>query len=275
MRSSLFRIVERTIERRAVYIFKTLIISLVIGLWIPIIIVSIMSFAQDTLFQFPPKNLTLKWYFEIAKDPQAINVIMMTLKVSLVATPLTVIFAVLTSFGLSRYTFRGKNAINLLVTLPLIVPLIVTGVGLALFFGILDIGGGYFAIVLAHVVRTIPFATLVILPTLIAFDKRLEEAAMDLGSNEFQTFRKVTLPNIIPGIIAGGLLAFTISINEFIYTYFVRATGSKTIPVWLWNRIRYSLSPKINAISVIFLVIALSLVLISVFLTRVDFVISE
>ncbi|WP_241964283.1 ABC transporter permease [Halorubrum sp. 48-1-W] len=138
-------------------------------------------------------------------------------------------------------------------------------------FGLLGLPD-YVAVVIAHVIRTIPFATLVILPTFLSFDRGLEEASKDLGADEFETFRQVTLPNVFPGVVAGGLLAFTLSFNEFVYTYFVKGSGDPTLPVFIWNQIRYNVTPEVNVISVVFLAVAVSTVLAAVSVTRVELI---
>ncbi|MFB9808810.1 ABC transporter permease [Haladaptatus pallidirubidus] len=174
------------------------------------------------------------------------------------------------AYAVDRFVFPGKDILQLLATLPIVVPLVVTGIAMVLFFGAINFQQGYWSIVIAHVVRTIPFATLVILPTFLTFDRQLEEASKDLGANELETFRQITLPSVFPGIIAGGLLAFTLSFNEFVYTYFVKDSSTTTLPIYIWNQIRYNVTPEVNVISVVFLLLAVSLVLIAVSLTRVE-----
>jgi spermidine/putrescine transport system permease protein len=130
--------------------------------------------------------------------------------------------------------------------------------------------GGFIEVVIGHVVRILPFAALIILPSFLSFDKTLEEASKDLGANSLQTLWQVTLPNVFPGIAAGGLLAFTISFNEFVVTHFVRGSGMETLPVYLWGRIEHAMSPKINVISVVFLAFAVITVLLAVAITDVE-----
>lgn len=261
---------ERFCHNYGPTIGRLTIAIVVFALWLPIVLVMYMSFAADGVLSFPPDELTLEWYFVFLENDAAINSVFTTLKVSLVATPITVALATMLSYGVSRYEFRGKDAIQMLVTLPIIVPLVVVGVAMALFFGMLNIGGGFASVVAAHVVRTIPFAALIILPTFLTFDRSLEEASKDLGANEFETFWNITLPNIMPAIIAGGILAFTISFNEFIYTYFVRGTGMETMPIYLWSRIQHNVTPEVNVLSVVFLVVAILMVLLSVMLTNIS-----
>ncbi|MXV63935.1 ABC transporter permease subunit [Natronorubrum sp. JWXQ-INN-674] len=267
---SAFGWLERFCHNYGPKIGRSTIVIVLLALWLPIVLVVVMSFAADGVLSFPPDNLTLEWYFVFLENDAAISSVFTTMKVSLVATPITVALATMLSYGVSRYDFRGKSAIQGLVTLPIIVPLIVVGVALALFFGMINVGGGFWSVVAAHVVRTIPFAALIILPTFMTFDRSLEEASKDLGANELETFWNVTLPNIMPAIVAGGILAFTVSFNEFIYTYFVRGTGMETMPIYLWSRIQHNVTPEVNVLSVVFLVVAILLVLVAVLLTNIS-----
>ena len=250
-------------------------IAVLAFLWLPIGVLVFMSFADGGVLSFPPDELTLRWYGVFLENEAARGAIVTTLTISVPSTIVTVTLATMIAYAVDRYGFRGRRMLQLLSTLPIVVPLVVTGVALVLFVdGTLGLPD-YPAVVLAHVIRTIPFATLVILPTFVRFDRRLEEASKDLGADELATFKQVTLPNVVPGIIAGGLLAFTLSFNEFVYTYFVKGSGDPTLPVYIWNQIRYNVTPEVNVISVVFLAVAVTLVLVAVSLTRVDLLTSR
>ncbi|SEH57395.1 spermidine/putrescine transport system permease protein [Halopenitus malekzadehii] len=268
--SSLSAAVERTVHTHAARM-ATAVIALVIAfLWIPIAVLVFMSFAAGGVLSFPPEQLTLEWYRVFLTNDAAIDAIVTTITISVPATIITVTLSTMIAYAIDRYVFPGRDWLQMLATLPIIVPLVVTGVAMVLFFnGTLGLPE-YVSVVVAHVIRTIPFATLVILPTFLTFDRRLEEASKDLGADELRTFWQVTLPNIFPGIVAGGLLAFTLSFNEFVYTYFVKGSGDPTLPVYIWNQIRYNVTPEVNVISVVFLVVAVTMVLVAVSLTRVD-----
>jgi len=239
-------------------------------LWAPMAVLVFMSFASKGVLSFPPEQLTLRWYGVFLENSAAHQAIVTSLQVSIPVTIVSVVLATLIAFAVVRFDFPGKRFIQILATLPLIVPLVIVGVAMTLFFGILGVSSGYGTVFVAHVVRTIPFTTLIVTSTLLTFDKRLEEASMDLGADEIRTFRKVTLPNIMPGVIAGGLLAFTISFNEFVYTYFVKDSATTTLPVYIWDRIRYGVTPEVNVISVMFVLLAAVLILIAVLLTGVE-----
>jgi spermidine/putrescine transport system permease protein len=265
--------VERVVQNHGGSLARLAMVAVFGFLWVPIAVLVFMSFAEGGVLSFPPKELTLRWYGVFLGNDTAIDAIVTTLQVSIPTTFITVVLATLIAYAVDRYVFPGRTTLQLLATLPIVVPLVVTGIALVLFFGLirpLIVISGYPAVVLAHVVRTIPFATLVIIPTFLTFDRQLEEASKDLGADELQTFRQVTLPNVFPGIVAGGLLAFTLSFNEFVFTYFVKDSATTTLPVYIWNQIRYNVTPEVNVISVVFLVVAVTLVLVAVSLTRVD-----
>ncbi|WP_435156724.1 ABC transporter permease [Haladaptatus sp. DFWS20] len=264
------RPVERVVHRYGSHLGRLAMILVFLFLWLPIGVLVFMSFAKGGVLAFPPKELTLQWYATFLNNQAAISAIVTTLKISIVASLISVVLATLIAYAVDRFAFPGKDVLQLLATLPIVVPLVVTGIAMVLFFGAINFQQGYWSIVIAHVIRTIPFATLVILPTFLTFDRQLEEASKDLGANELQTFRQVTLPSVLPGIIAGGLLAFTLSFNEFVYTYFVKDSATTTLPIYIWNQIRYNVTPEVNVISVVFLLLAVSLVLVAVSLTRVD-----
>ena len=264
---SVFNRLETIVHRHGQRVGLVLMVTILTLVWIPIGIVTLMSFADQGVLSFPPETLTLKWYAEVIQNDTAIEAVLTSLKINLVATPITVLISVIAAFGIARFDFRGKNALQMLLTLPIIVPLVVAGVAMTLFFGNINLSSGFTTVLIAHVVRTIPFAALIIIPTVINFDRTLEEASKDLGADEFRTFRRVTLPNILPGIVAGGLLAFTISFNEFVYTYFVRDTATQTLPVYMWGLIRDGITPEVNVISVLFLLLATVILLAAVSLT--------
>jgi len=262
--------IERFVHSHAGQLAEVVMIAVLAFLWLPIGVLVFMSFADGGVLSFPPDQLTLRWYGVFLENEAARSAIVTTLTISVPSTIITVTLATMTAYAVDRYGFRGRGTLQLLSTLPIVVPLVVTGVALVLFLdGTLGLPD-YLSVVLAHVIRTIPFATLVILPTFVRFDRGLEEASKDLGADELATFRQVTLPNVFPGVVAGGLLAFTLSFNEFVYTYFVKGSGDPTLPVYIWNQIRYNVTPEVNVISVVFLVVAVTLVLVAVSLTRVE-----
>ena len=275
LRRAVARPFERLVQAHADRLARVVMLVVFAFLWLPIGVLVFMSFADGGVLSFPPDELTLRWYRVFLANDAALSAIVTTLTISVPATAATVVLSTMIAYAVDRYAFPGRGGIQLLATLPIVVPLVVTGVAMVLFFrGTLGFRG-YPSIVVAHVIRTIPFATLVIVPTFLTFDRRLEEASKDLGADQLRTFRQVTLPNVFPGIVAGGLLAFTLSFNEFVYTYFVKGTGDPTLPVYIWNQIRYNVTPEVNVISVVFLVVAVTMVLVAVWLTQIDLLARE
>lgn len=261
---------ERFVQRHAGRIGRGVIAALLVYLWAPIAVLVFMSFSETGVLSFPPRSLSLKWYHVFIADGAAQRSLVTSVKVSVPVTVVTVGLAVLVAYGVTRYDFRGKESLQVLATLPIIVPLVVVGVAMIFFFGALGVGTGYHTVFIAHVIRTIPFATLILIATLLGFDRTLEEASKDLGADELRTFRKVTVPNILPGIIAAALLTFTVSFNEFVYTFFVRSSQTTTLPIYIWERIRFSVTPEVNVMSVVFLVVAIVFILLAVAVTRVE-----
>lgn len=268
--SSLVSKVERFAHNHGRRVGRVAMAFVFFYLWAPMFILVIMSFAANGVLSFPPTEFTLDWYVAVLNNEAVLNALVTSLKVSIPVTFMTVTLSLLLAYSIARYEFPGKEYVQILATLPLIVPLVVGGVALILFFGLIGMETGYWTVFFAHVVRALPFAALIIISTFLTFDRTLEEASMDLGADEARTFRKVTFPEILPGIIAGGLLAFTISFNEFVYTFFVKDSTTQTLPIYIWERVRYGVTPQVNVISVLFIVVATVLVLTAVYFTRVE-----
>jgi spermidine/putrescine transport system permease protein len=247
------------IQRHGGSIIHKVALAVLVLMWFPMLTLVILSFSGDGLLAFPPATFSAQWYVEVFTSEQAISSLSNTVKVALAATPIAMVLGMLTVIGIDRYEFTGKNAVLLLIITPLLIPAVVGA--LAVFQVVESLRlQGFWPVVAVHVLKTLPFATLVLLETFSNFDESLEKAAMDLGASEIKTFGTVTIPNIANGIVAAGLLAFTFSFNEFIFTYFVRSSGMMTLPVYLWNKTVYGLTPAINAISVIFLFVAMLVV---------------
>jgi spermidine/putrescine transport system permease protein len=228
----------------------------------------ILSLSADGLIAFPPESITLKWYFAIFTDPAALSAIKNSLIIGVGAVITTIVFAMLFAIGLDRLEFELKTTALYIIVLPLIIPGIVGGVAVFQFAEFLGISG-IFVVIAVHVVVTLPYATLIILETLSNYNRSFEEASMNLGANEIETFRQVTLPNIKNGVIAASLLVFTFSFNEFIFTYFVRGDSFQTLPIYLWGQTYQGISPIVNSVSVLFMVVATTMVLAAVLATNV------
>ena len=193
--------------------------------------------------------------------------IVLSLEIALIASLVATALGVLIALALVRYGFRGRGTTNMLIFLPLSTPEIVLGASLLTLFLNLNVAFGFWTILIAHIMFCISFAVVTVKARLIGFDRHLEEAAMDLGANEWTTFWKVTLPLIAPAIVASLLLCFAVSVDDFVVTYF--NAGSKvTFPLFVWGAARVGTPPQVNVIGTAIFVVALAAMLFSILLQR-------
>lgn len=252
-------------------------IVIYIFLYAPIAILVLFSFTTDS-FGVRMTGFTFSWYGKLLQDERLIGASINTLKVALISTIISTIIGTLTALAMERYRFRGRIAFDGLLYLPIVIPEIVMALSLLAFFafafGIIEnITGIHFSnslatVIIAHIAFSISFVVVVVRASLKGFDQRLEEAAKDLGANEWQTFWRITFPLILPGIIGGALLAFTLSLDDFIISFFTSGPGTSLLPVEVYAAVKRAVTPKINAISTLMLLISMLLVGISQFVQR-------
>jgi spermidine/putrescine transport system permease protein len=180
-----------------------------------------------------------------------------SLEVAAIASITATALGTLIALALVRYRYRGRGATNMLIFLPMASPEIVLGASLLTLFLSVNVNLGFWTIVIAHIMFCISYVVVTVKARLIGFDRHLEEAAMDLGATEWTTFRKVTLPLIMPGILAAGLLAFALSIDDFVITYF-NAGSTTTFPLFVWGAARVATPPQINVIGTAIFVLAIA-----------------
>jgi spermidine/putrescine transport system permease protein len=240
-------------------------------LLLPIGVVVAFSFNNPKgRFNYTWQGFTWKNWTQWDAIPDLRSALVLSLEIALIASLVATALGTLIALALVRYGFRGRGATNLLVFLPLSTPEIVLGASLLTLFlnlsNVLTIG--FWTILIAHIMFCISFAVVTVKARLIGFDRHLEEAAMDLGANEWTTFRKVTLPLIAPAILAALLLCFAISIDDFVVTYF-NAGNRVTFPIFVWGSARVATPPQINVIGTAIFVVAVTLMLANVVLQRV------
>ncbi|MDF2678183.1 MAG: extracellular solute-binding protein [Bacillota bacterium] len=238
----------------------SLIIYLII--YIPIIILIIFSF-NDSKINAVWEGFTFKWYMELFDDKEIISAMTNSLTVAFLSSLISTVIGTLAAVGMYKYKFRGKTVLDGLLYVPIIIPEIVMGIALLMFFSQLKITTGLLTLILAHTTFSLSYVVIVVKAKLESFDSSLEEAAMDLGATPFQTFYKITLPIIAPGILAGALLAFTLSMDDVIVSFFVSGPGFTTLPLKIFSMVKFGVSPEINALSTIMLIITLSIALFS------------
>lgn len=244
------------------FLLKAWVLIVYVFLFSPILTVIFMSFVSSKYSTFPLGGMTFKWYKMASADQNILSAFKTSLMISITATIFATCIGMLAALGIVRGRFRGKEILNATFLSPMIIPEIITGIALLSFATILHIEGGIVLIVIAHILIGLPFVLTIVSARLYGFDRSLEEAAMDLGANEMITFRRVTLPLILPGIIGGALLAFTVSFDNFMITYLLAGPGVTTIPIQIYSMVRFEITPKIHAVSTFIVLISMSLVFI-------------
>ena len=238
-------------------------------LYVPIIVLIIFSF-NSARSGAAWQGFTLNWYARMFNNARIIESAGTSLLIAVLSTLGAVVIGTLTAMAMERYAFRAKAAWDGLLYMPVIIPEIVAGISLLLFFALIGIERGLFTLVVSHIAFSMPFVYLTVRARLADFDRSVEEAAQDLGANEWVTFTRVTLPLLMPGIVSGALLAFTLSLDDFVISFFVNGKGWQTLPVYIWGQIRRGVTPEINAISTLMLAFSIMLVVISQVLQRRD-----
>lgn len=236
-------------------------------LYLPIVILIVLSFnANRTVTIWT--GFTADWYGDVLANEDILRAAINSLIVATSATAIATVTATLAALGMARTRFRGVMAVNGVIGLPLVVPEIVTAVATLLFFVLIGLPLGLATLIIAHTVFCIPFAYLPIRARLDGMDPALQEAAADLYADAWRTFRRVTLPLLWPGILAGALLAFIISLDDFVISYFVAGAGSTTLPVYIFGMIRVGVTPEVNALSTLMLAISVVFVSLSFLVQR-------
>jgi spermidine/putrescine transport system permease protein len=240
----------------ALLLFAVLIYAF---LYAPILVLMLFSFNSSKSTQVWT-GFSSRWYGELLRDETVLAAFKTSMIVGASATAIATVIGTLTALALSRYSFRGKTLADSTIYAATVMPEIVVGVSLLVFFVAATINLGIVTIIIAHVAFTISFVTIVVRARLSGMDRSVEEAAQDLGANPVQTFLRVTLPLILPGVIAGALLAFTLSFDDFVITFFVAGVGSSTLPLKIYSMIKFGVSPVINALSTVVLVATMVLI---------------
>jgi spermidine/putrescine transport system permease protein len=231
-------------------------------LYTPILLLILFSFNQSKL-NAVWTGFTYDWYIKLLEDGQIFEATMNSLIVAFVSTVITTMIATLAAVGLYRLRSKGKMVLDLLIYLPIIIPEIVMGISLLAFFAIFKVPLSIFTLVIAHVTFSVPFAIVIIKTSLNRFDASLEEAAMDLGATPSQTFRFIILPLIMPGILASFLMSLTLSIDDVIISFFVAGPSSTTLPLKIFSMVKFGVTPEVNALSTLMIVLTLSFVLLA------------
>lgn len=236
------------------YVLYTFVGVALLFLWIPLFAVIFLSFAENATTVFPFEGFTLNHYAVTFADDSLMGALVQSIFVATPSALVATVLGVLASFGIVRYGFRYKETFRVLTILPMVIPGIIIGVALLIFYKFLNLDLGYLTLVLTHSMYGIPFVVLTVTARLYSFDEALEESAKDLGADTLETFRDVTLPIIFPAIGAGYMFAWIRSFEDFIRAFFVSGTTS-VLTTSMYGLIKFGFAFKLNTMSTIIIVV--------------------
>ena len=228
-------------------------------LYVPLVIVVLYSF-NDSRLNAEWVGFTLDWYYKLFHNEDMLAAASNSLIIALVASLLSTLLG--TMAGVAMYRYRLK-LLPILVLTPIAIPEILMGVSLLIFFVLLNFTLGLVSVALAHIAFCIGFVAIVVRSRLAGMDESLTEAARDLGATPWNAFRYVTLPLIMPGVIAGALMAFTLSIDDFVITFFTAGAGTVTLPLQIYSMIKIAVTPEVNAVSTLLMLLTLALIIVA------------
>jgi spermidine/putrescine transport system permease protein len=222
-------------------------------LWAPIAVVVVFSF-NAARYGGPWQGFTTQWYATLLASEEKLDAAKNTLILGAASTVLATALGTMLGYGLSRYRFRGKKLFSWLMYIPVVIPDIVMAVAMLMFYALVRDRLGLFELgmttmILSHVTFQIPFVAIVVRSRMVGMDPAIEEAAHDLGASSAQTFRHVTLPLILPAVVAGAMLAFTLSLDDFVVSFFTTGPGATTLPILIYSSVKRGITPDINALS--------------------------
>lgn len=242
---------------------KNFYIALVFAfLYVPIVMVFIFSFNTSKM-NIVWEGFTLSWYGSFFQNRPLMESLMNTLIIAVVSTMISTVIGTLGAIGFHKYNFKGKALIDKLLYVPIVIPEIILGISLLSIFSMLNVPLGLMSIILAHVTFSIPFVVITVRARLSGFDPALEEAAMDLGANRLTTFWTVTLPTIMPGVVSGATLAFALSIDDVVISFFTCGPDSTTFPIKVLSMVKTGVTPEVNALSTLIMLVTIIVICIS------------
>jgi spermidine/putrescine transport system permease protein len=229
-------------------------------LYAPILVMMLMAFNESPLYQLPFSWSTV-WFEKLVDNRRLLEASVNSLLVAGANTLIATLLGTLAALAFARYRFRGRTVLQILLFPPITIPWLIIGTAMLVFFFWSGIGRGLHAMLLGHVALSLPYVIVVVGARLQSFGTTLEEAAATLGADPRQTFLRVTLPLLAPGIVAAAVFAFAISFDQFVISYFLAAPGVTTLPVEIYSAIRKGFTPEINAISTLIILISMAALL--------------
>ncbi|MBF0469012.1 MAG: ABC transporter permease [Desulfamplus sp.] len=244
--------------------------ALLVYVWVvtPIIAVLLLAFTPQEFGSLPMEGVSFKWFVKLSHNSTILDAFKNSMVLGSITAVLSTAIGVPAAMAFIRYDFRGKEFLNTLLIAPIMVPEVVLGVALLLFIRWLQQPKSFALLLIGHVVLTLPYVLLIVQARLVGIKREYEEAALSLGANPFQTFVEITLPLLAPAIFAGMLFAFTISFDDVTATLFWATAKSQTVPVKIFGMLRNSISPEINALGAVMIVLTVSMPLLAGYLSR-------
>ena len=259
-RSENARHAKRAWKRRGHnFSFSKLVLWLtIVFLFLPLFVIIVYSFNESKAAEFTRPSLT--WYKELFFNSKALwQALLNSILIAFSSAAVSTVLGTMASIGVNWYKFRGKKFIQTLTYLPMVLPEVIIGISMVIFFSGVHLPLGLFTVFAAHTTFCLPFVFLMVNARLDEFDYSIVEASHDLGATEVQTMFKVVVPAIMPGILSGFLMAITMSLEDFVITFFVSGPGSTTLPLYVYSMIRFGVSPVINSLSVIMIIFTCSI----------------
>lgn len=236
-------------------------VLVLVFLLLPILVIIPLSFSDSTFLVYPIPSYSLRWYHNLVHSDEWISAAKNSFIVAPCATVLATVLGTLAAVGLNKADFRGKGLLMAVLISPMVVPVVVTGVGVYLFFATIGLSDSYTGLILAHAALGAPFVVTTVLATLQGFNQNLVRASLSLGANPLTTFFRITLPVIAPGLISGALFAFATSFDDVVVVLFVAGPGQATLPRQMFTGIKENISPTIAALATILIVFSTCLLL--------------
>ncbi len=253
---------------RAWTLIKAYTALVYVFMFAPIAVVLLLAFNDSQFGGFPIEGFSFRWFHELMQNEAIIRAFRTSFALGLLTAVIATTIGIMASLALVRYSFPGKNLVSTLLIAPILVPETVLAVGLLIFLRWLSVPRSFFLLLVGHVIIAIPFVVLVVQARLVGIRREYEEASRSLGANPLQTFFQVTLPLLMPAVFAGALFAFTISFDNITATIFWRPSGSETVPTQIFGMLRHSVSPEINALGFVMIVLTVGIPLLAGGLAR-------
>ncbi|MEN9434040.1 MAG: hypothetical protein RLZZ422_1629 [Pseudomonadota bacterium] len=257
-----------TSEKVWYWVFRVFCVLVLLFLMLPILVIVPLSFNSGSFLTYPLSGFSWQWYETIFSAGPWLTSLKNSLIVAPLATLLAMIFGTLAAVGFNRADFPGKGLLMALIISPMVVPLVIVAVGMYFFFAKAGLLNSYTGLVLAHAVLGVPFVVITVSATLQGFDQNQVRAGASLGANPIQVFFDIVLPQILPGVISGGLFAFATSFDEVVVALFIASPTERTLPMQMFSGIRENISPAIAAMATVLIIMSVLLLLVVEWLRR-------